>query len=270
MNMLAVIVSVYKNDRLEYFQPCMESLLKQTYSNTDIWIQFDGIVSEQIEAYLAGLNNAHIFIRKREYNKGLACSLNELLDEVLQQDYRYIARMDADDICFPYRFQRQIEYMEIHPQVDICGGYIDEMDEEGKSIGIIEYPLEHTKMKVFFGRRNPLAHMTVFFRRTYFEKAGYYPTDTNKDEDTMLWLKGFLGGCIFANINEPLVKVRVNNDFYCRRNGLSKSWSDLKNRCFIIHALKLSPTNYMFAFGRFLFFTLPLPWLTKLAYRYLR
>ncbi len=270
MKKIAVIMSVYKNDELLHLQECVKSILSQTYSDFDLHIQLDGKISEACENYLDSLTDKRILKYSREENKGLACSLNELLDEVLQQDYCYIARMDADDICFPYRFQRQIEYMETHSQVDICGGYIDEMDEEGKSIGIIEYPLEHTKMKVFFGWRNPLAHVTVFFRKTYFEKAGYYPTDTNKDEDTMFWLKGFLSGCIFANINEPLVRVRVNNNFYHRRNGFNKSWGDLKNRCKIVYSLGLSPINYFLALGRFLFFILPLPWLTKLAYRYLR
>ncbi len=270
MKKIAVIMSVYNNDKLSYLQRCIESLLSQTYSGADIWIQFDGTVSDRIDSYLCGLNSEYIFIRKRIENKGLAYSLNELLNEVLQRDYRYIARMDADDICFPERFKRQVEYMENHPPVDICGGYIEEMDEDGNPIGIVDYPLEHLQMKAFFGRRNPLAHVTVLFRKSYFEKAGFYPENTNKDEDTMFWLNGFLTGCVFANIGEVLVKVRVNNDFYCRRNGFSKSWSDLKNRCTIIRRLNLSVVNYVFAFGRFLFFILPMPWLTKLAYRYLR
>ncbi|MCM1150501.1 MAG: glycosyltransferase [Alistipes sp.] len=270
MSALAVILSVYKNDKIEYFQPCIESLLNQTYSGADIWIQFDGVVSDSIGTYLAGLNNEHIFVRKRSENRGLACSLNELLGEVLQKEYRYIARMDADDECMPDRFRRQIEFMEAHPQCDICGSFIEETDESGASAGVVEYPLEHDAMKAFFGRRNPLAHMSVMFRRSYFDKAGLYPTDTNKDEDTMFWLKGFLSGCVFANVGVSLVRVRVNDDFYCRRNGFAKSWADMKNRCIIIRSLSLSPLNYLLAFGRFLFFSFPMPRLTRLAYRYLR
>ena len=86
----------------------------------------------------------------------------------------------------------------------------------------------------------------------------------------MFRLKGFLSVCVFANIAEVLVRVRVNDDFYRRRNGFDKSWGDFKNRCAIIRSLKLSPIDYFFAFGRFLFFILPMPWLMRLAYRYLR
>lgn len=270
MNKLAVIISVYKNDRLSAFQSCMYSLLKQTYKNIDIWIQFDGVVNELIESFLANINDNRIYIRKREQNKGLAYSLNELLQEILQKDYQYIARMDADDICFPDRFEQQITYMDEHSDVDISGGYIEEMDEKENSIGIVKYPLIHNEMKNFFGKRNPLAHMTVIFRKSYFNKAGLYPINTNKDEDTMFWLKGFTTDCVFANIDKPLVRVRVSDDFYKRRNGFTKSLSDFKNRWFIIKSLKLSYSNYIFAFARFVIFIIPIPKLTQLAYKLLR
>ena len=270
MNKLAVIISVYKNDKLSAFQSCIYSLLKQTYKDIDIWIQFDGVVNELIESFLAYLNDNRIYIKKREQNKGLACSLNELLQEILPKDYQYIARMDADDICFPDRFELQIKYMEEHPEVDISGGYIEEMDENEKAIGIVKYPLIHAEMKDFFGKRNPLAHMTVIFRKSYFDKAGLYPINTNKDEDTMFWLKGFSADCVFANIDKALVRVRVNNDFYQRRNGFQKSCSDFKNRCLIIKSLKLSYSNYFFAFARFIIFIIPIPKLTQFAYKFLR
>ncbi len=270
MNKLAVIISVYKNDQLSAFQSCIYSLLKQTYKDIDIWIQFDGVVSPLIESFLENLNDNRIYIRKRTQNKGLAYSLNELLQEILQIDYQYIARMDADDICFPDRFEQQITYMDKHLDIDISGGYIEEMDEKENSIGIVKYPLIHSEMKDFFGKRNPLAHVSTIFRKSFFNKAGLYPTNTNKDEDTMFWLKGFTTGCVFGNVDRPLVRVRVNDDFYKRRNGFKKSLSDFKNRCLIIRSLKLSYSNYFFAFARFVIFIIPIPKLTQLAYKLLR
>lgn len=270
MNKLAVIISVYKNDQPSAFQSCMYSLLKQTYKDIDIWIQFDGIVNPQIESFLANLNDNRIYIRKRDQNKGLAFSLNELLQEILQKDYQYIARMDADDICFPDRFEQQITYMDEHQDIDISGGYIEEMDEKENSIGIVKYPLTHTEMKNFFGKRNPLAHVSAIFRKSYFDKAGLYPTDTDKDEDTMFWLKGFSTGCIFGNVDKILVRVRVSDNFYKRRNGFQKSLSDFKNRCMVIKSLKLRCSNYFFVFARFIIFIIPVPKVTQLAYKLLR
>ena len=178
--------------------------------------------------------------------------------------------MDADDICISDRFEKQIAYMKRCKNVDICGGYIEEMDENEKCIGIIKYPLTHEEMKLFFAKRNPLAHMSVVFRKSYFHKAGLYPIDTDKDEDTIFWLNGFLSGCKFANIDQVLVRVRVNSNFYLRRSGLSKSLSDLRNRCLVIKKLNLSYVNYIFVFARFIVLSVPIPRITRFAYKFLR
>ncbi|MDE6445714.1 MAG: glycosyltransferase [Alistipes sp.] len=267
---MAVIMSLYASDRAEFVKEAVDSILNQSYDRFDFYIICDGPVKKEVDEYVGSLADDRLHVLKRDRNLGLARSLNELLQVVLPEGYSYIARMDADDVCFADRFQRQIEFMDAHPQIDICGGFIEEMTENGTPMAVVKYPLTHDGMKAFFGRRNPLAHITVLFRRSYFAKAGLYPTDTNKDEDTMFWLKGFLSGCVFANVDAPLAHVRVNDDFYCRRNGFDKSWGDFKNRCAVIRSLRLSPVDYLFAFGRFVFFILPMPWLTRLAYRYLR
>ena len=216
------------------------------------------------------LNDTRFHVYSRNENYGLAYSLNELLRIILTKEYDYIIRMDADDICIFDRFEKQIIFMEQHKNIDICGGYIEEMDENEKGIGVVKYPLTHNEMKSYFAKRNPLAHVSVIFRKSYFQKAGLYPVDTDKDEDTIFWLNGFLSGCQFANIEQVLVRVRVNRNFYSRRNGLSKSLSDLKNRCLVIKKLNLSSVNYIFAFARFVVLSVPIPRITQLAYKFLR
>ncbi len=229
--MLAVIISVYKNDKLEYFQSCMESLLMQTYSDIDVWIQFDGIVSKKIEEYLAELNSEHIFIRKREDNRGLAYSLNELLNVVLNKGYSYIARMDADDISMPGRFEKQIAYMEQHPEIDCLGTWAIEIDASGNEYFRKQMPLSHEECLNFFRKRDCMIHPTVMFRRSYFEKAGLYPEDTYFGEDTMMWAKGFRAGCRFANLPEYLFKFRLDENFFQRRRGWRHARSIFVLRC---------------------------------------
>ena len=238
-------MSIYKNDKLIYVAQCVDSLLKQTFKDFHVYVQYDGVVESGIEHFFMELNDSRFHVYGRDENYGLAYSLNELLTIVLSKGYDYVLRMDADDICLSNRFEKQIIYMNNHKNIDICGGHIEEMDENKKSIGVIRYPLSHDEMKCFFGKRNPLAHMSVIFRKSYFHKAGLYPVDTDKDEDTIFWLNGFLSGCKFANIDEVLVRVRVNKDFYLRRNGLSKSLSDLKNRCLVISKSYLVNVNYV-------------------------
>ena len=86
--------------------------------------------------------------------------------------------MDADDIALPDRFEKQIAYLEAHPEVDMVGGAINEIDENGNDRGkTTRYPCESDLCRAFFAKRNPVAHPTVMFRRSFFEKAGWeYPT----------------------------------------------------------------------------------------------
>lgn len=270
MDKIAVIMSLYKNDRLEYLKLAIDSVLKQTYTNLDFYIQCDGEVSHDCSEYLEVLKDDRVNVRRRKENKGLAFSLNEMLKVVIEKGYSFIVRMDADDICVLDRFEKQIKFLMANPNIDICGGCIDEFNLEENTKQFVGFPEKHDEMKSFFGKRNPLAHMTVVFRKSYFEKAGLYPENTRLDEDTMFWLQGFKNDCIFANIPEVLVNVRVNSDFYGRRNGFHKSYGDFKNRLSIIRELKLSYTNYFFAFLRFVIMGMPFPFLTKLAYKLLR
>lgn len=271
MKKLAVIMSLYKNDKFKYFKKAIDSILAQTFTEFDLFIQCDGVVEEECRKYISSLEDKRVFFRERLKNKGLAKSLNELLSqEVLPKNYEYIARMDADDICVPNRFEKQISFLETNNAVDIMGGFIEEIDEKDKFIQKVTYPTDHNGMKTFFGKRNPLAHMTVMFRKSYFDKVGLYPENTNLDEDTMFWFSGFKNGCIFANIPETMVRVRVNSDFYGRRNGFKKSYSDFKNRTKIIKDLGLSYINYIWAFGRFAFMSFPFPKLTEFLYKKLR
>jgi glycosyltransferase involved in cell wall biosynthesis len=270
INKLAVIMSVYLNDKHQYLIESIESILNQTYYFFDLYIQCDGPIDSKCEKYLDSIIDKRVFIFKRNYNLGLAKSLNQLLEYVLNRDYEFIARMDADDFCVRNRFELQIDFMETNPDVDIVGGHINEITNNNKFIRKVSYPLNHERMKMFFGRRNPLAHMTVFFRRSFFTKAGVYPENTILDEDTILWYKGFRSNCIFANIDNVLVNVRIDDSFYSRRNGFRKSFLDLKNRIMIIKNLKLSKINYFFALSRFIITSFPNTYITKLAYKYLR
>ena len=74
---IAVIMSLYKSDVLDYVKFAVESILNQTYSNFDFYIQYDGNVQKDVDDYLSGLKDERIHINRRAENKGLAYSLNE-------------------------------------------------------------------------------------------------------------------------------------------------------------------------------------------------
>lgn len=224
MSNLAVIQSIYKNDKLVFVRQAIESILKQSYSDFDYYIIADGELSDEVENYLSDIEDNRIIIRKNEQNVGLAKSLNNLLNIVLLKGYGYIARMDADDISQPERFEKQVAFLEQNKDIDIVGTWATEIDENGEVYYKKRMPLTHDDCYEFFQKRDPLVHPSVMFRRTYFEKAGVYPIDTFFEEDTMLWANGFANGCRFANIPEYLFNFRLDRNFFKRRRGWKHAW----------------------------------------------
>lgn len=216
---LAVIMSIYKNDRLSFVKECVESILTQTFKEFDFYIQYDGPISEDIDSYLSNLSDTRIRIHRRDNNKGLAYSLNELLRPILQNNYTYIARMDADDISMPTRFEKQVSFMDSHPEIDCVGTWAIEIDTEGVARFEKKMPQNHQACLNLFKKRDCLIHPSVLFRKSYFEKANLYPEDTYFCEDTIMWAQGFKANCLFSNIPEYLLKFRIDENFFQRRRG---------------------------------------------------
>lgn len=271
-NDLAVIMSLYKNDRLEFVKLAVESILGQTYMNFDFYIQYDGPIRPEVDGYLSDLTDERVKIQRRVENKGLAWSLNELLAVVMPQGYEYIARMDADDISLPDRFDKQLEYLKSHQEVDMVGGAINEIDENGENRGkVIKYPCSTEDCRSFFSKRNPVAHPTVMFRRSFFEKAGWeYPTDFMRNEDTRLWHEGYKHGCVIANLPDVLLHFRMTDAMFTqRRNGKAFAKSQLQLRKIINRDLKFGFIANVYAYAMYLLMISP-SWLLKFAYRVLR
>ena len=72
----AVIMSLYRNDTIEFVTLAVESILNQSYTDFDLYIQYDGPIKDEVDAYLSHLNDKRIHIYKRLENKGLAQSLS--------------------------------------------------------------------------------------------------------------------------------------------------------------------------------------------------
>jgi len=250
---VAVIMSLYRGDRLTFVKEALESLYMQSYP-VDIFVQQDGPIDAAVEVLVddALINGKIHYLGKRGKNRGLAYSLNELIEQVQEQRYRYIARMDADDISLPDRIAKQVAFLESNQEVDVAGGYIEEFSDEVDYHKIVQYPLKHDEMFRFFAKRVPLAHVSVMYRDRFFEKAGLYPTTSPTNEDTLMWMEGFRNGCRFANIPEVLVRVRISKAFFGRRGGLKKAWSDLKDRLKVIKTLGYNSTAYGYALAVFM------------------
>ena len=254
----SVIMSVYKNDKLEYLKECLASLYSQVYKKFDILLQCDGTLPMELESYLDKEYKLQRikYLYKREENKGLAFSLNELVKIGLDLGYEYFIRMDADDICETDRIKKQIEFMELHNDIDICGGLIEEFNMDTGEKQIIKYPEKSNEILNGMQKRNSVAHVTTCIRNSFFDKAGLY--DSSKmNEDLDLWIRGFENRCKFYNIQEVLVKVRTNNAFFNRRKNIKRAKEVMKLKLKATKSFGFGFKGYIYALGHFILFMLP-------------
>lgn len=272
MSKIAVIQSLYKNDKPEYLKLSLDSILNQTLHDFVLFLGIDGPIGKDLRAVVESIDDDRLRIVESKENKGLAAILNDLLDECKLGDFEYIARMDSDDIAILDRFEKQKTFLLKHTDVNVIGGAINEIDGEGHNRGkIIYYPCSPGDCRAFFAKRNPVAHPTVMFRRSFFEKTGWhYPTDYVRNEDTRLWHEGYKHGCKIANLLDVVLNFRITDDmFKQRRNGKAFAQSQLKLRKLIAKDLEYWPMAYIYAYAMYVLMTSP-SWLLKLAYKFLR
>lgn len=268
----AIIQSIYKNDKPEYLAKSITSILCQSYRDFDYFIGIDGPIGDELRIVLDTITDNRIRIVERKENQGLAGILNDMLVLCQNEGYEYIARMDSDDIAMPDRFEKQIAYLEANPEVDMVGGAINEIDEDGNDRGkVIHYPCDPQGCRAFFAKRNPVAHPTVIFRRSFFEKAGWhYPTDFERNEDTRLWHEGYKHGCVITNIPDVVLNYRLTDSmFKNRRHGKAFAKSQLELRLLIKKDLGYSFIADVYAYAMYLLMISP-SWLLKFAYKVLR
>ncbi len=215
----SVLMSVYKNEKANFFAQAVDSLLNQTVAPDQIVLVRDGEVyselQETIDRYVNGYPDIFTYLPLDE-NGGLGKALRYGLEYCRNE---LVGRMDSDDISVPYRFERQLEFMSNNPDVDIVGGNISEFVSDPAVVADYRIvPQTNDEISAYLKKRNPFNHMTVMFKRSSVEKSGSYE-DFYLFEDYYLWVRMYIAGVVFANIDEILVNVRIG-DMSSRRGGM--------------------------------------------------
>ena len=198
---ISVVMPVYNSEK--YLYEAIDSILNQTYTNFEFIILNDGSI-DKIEEIILSYDDQRIVYVKNEENLQIVKTLNK---GISLAKGKYIARMDADDISLPERLERQIEFMESNPDIDVCGtGYI----ALGKKRFIFKPLKKHEYIKIKLLFTSPLAHPTVLMKKEIFDDYQYdegYP----KAEDYALWIQ-LINHFTFANISDPLLYYRIHDN----------------------------------------------------------
>ena len=124
----------------------------------------------------------------------------------------YVAMLDADDVAMPGRLERQVRFLDDHPEVGVVGSWIEAMDVRGRPLGVRRYPTGHDEIHAAMRRYNPIAQPSVMARRSVILGAGGYQYDLHPAvEDYDLWCRLAKAGVKFANLPRPLLRYRIHS-----------------------------------------------------------
>lgn len=220
----SVLMSVYKNEKAEYLDLALHSMVGQTLKPNEIVVVEDGLLTEELSSCIDKYEKGYPGLFRRiafKENRGLGLALR---DGVLACRYDYIARMDTDDIAVPERFARQFAYLEKHQEVALLGTWIKEFSSNlVHPDTVTNLPVTHEEIIKYAKKRNPFRHMTAVYKKAAVIDSGNYQ-DFLWFEDYDLWVRMLQKGYVAANLPEYLVNVRAGDEMFARRGG----WRYLK------------------------------------------
>ncbi len=236
MPLISVIMSVYNGDK--YLHEAIDSILNQTFKDFEFIIINDGSTDKSLKI-IHSYNDDRIVLINQE-NAGLANALN---NGIAISKSNFIARMDADDIAYPERIQKQHEFLTNNIDYVIVGSNAKIIDINGCIVRHSNIPIKNEEMK---GKlpETPFIHPSVMFRKDSFYEAGQYPEYMLKAQDYVLFNRMAKLGK-FANIAENLMEYRIVPTANSVRDGrISKRFYDILSKA--IKYNKISDEDFIY------------------------
>lgn len=223
----SLLLPVYAGDRPDYLaQAFRSSVHEQSLRPDQVVLVRDGPVPPELEERiraLVGTSPVETSLVSIEVNRGLAHAL-EIGLEHCRHDI--VARMDADDVSLPRRFELQLARMA--EGFDLVGSgmieFVDRIDE------VVATRTPHSGQDAIakYSRfHDPFNHPTVVYRATAVREAGGY-RPMGLMEDYWLFARMISAGARVANIREPLVAYRVGDGAYARRGGVAQLRAEIR------------------------------------------
>ena len=199
--LVSVLMPVYNSG--SYIRDSLASILNQTYKNLEVIIVDDACTDDSLDI-VHSFCDSRIRLIKNPENLGLATSLNKAIRFARGE---YLARMDADDIAFPNRIEKQVSFLEQHREIDLLG---TGMQYFGQSSYLNLFPETHDGCKSFLLLNVCFGHPTVLFRRQVFaDDSNYYKDELKQySEEFNLWCR-LVDKFKFHNLPEVLLYYRT-------------------------------------------------------------
>ncbi|RED44282.1 glycosyltransferase family 2 protein [Aestuariispira insulae] len=204
---VSVVLSVYNTG--DFLAEALDSVLHQTLKASEIIVVDDASTDQSAEIladYAARFPEIRLI--NNSANIGLAASLNKAIG-LAEGDY--IARMDADDIALPSRFEAQAAFLDRHQDHVLVGGQVIHIAPDGKFVGETGHVLEDRDVRQINLFQNPFSHPAVMFRRSLFSRDGLkYDVAFDTTQDWAFWKECLKAGKA-ANLAEHVLKQRLHD-----------------------------------------------------------
>lgn len=210
---ISIIMGIY--NCADTLPTAIDSILAQTYSNWEL-IMCDDASTDDTYAVANSYRERYpdkIILIQNETNSRLAFSLNHCLEYATGE---FVARMDGDDNSRPERLEKEIEYLQSNPELDLVGCAMQRFDDSGEAD--IVYAVEHPDYYTL-RRSIPFHHATILtYKRVYDSLGGYTVAErTKRAQDYDLWFRFYHAGFQGDSLREPLYLVREDKNAIRRR-----------------------------------------------------
>ncbi|QEC80063.1 glycosyltransferase family 2 protein [Mucilaginibacter ginsenosidivorax] len=200
---ITVLMPAYNAGK--YIGDAITSVLEQTFTDFELLIINDGSTDDTVDV-VRSFDDPRIVVIYQD-NKGIAGALNNGLKYARAP---YIARFDADDICYPERLQLQYDFMIANPEYSVIGSAADYIDMEGHFLFTHKPPaFDNNEIQQLKYSVCPFIHSCVFYKKDMVISKGGYNEHAYTFEDHFLWVN-ILKDQKACNLAQPLIKVRLN------------------------------------------------------------
>ena len=209
---LAVMLPAYNAEN--FLTECLESLLNQTFSDFCILAVNDASTDNTgkvLETYAA--KDARLRVYHLPQNQGEPAVMQFVMDMLNYMNVEYVARMDADDICVTHRFERQVQYLDEHPEIDILGSnaLLFNDGQTDKISKVSTLPLLDKDIKAHFSlARDHIINPSSMWRHSSIKALNINYAQTATAPDFHMWVQCALHKKTFANLAEPLLLYRLH------------------------------------------------------------
>ncbi|RQS10342.1 glycosyltransferase [Burkholderia sp. Bp9002] len=222
---VSILVTSYNYAR--FIGETIRSVIAQTYDSWEL-IVVDDCSTDDSWSVIQAFRDPRIRAVRFDENRGACAAYNAALSLAKGQ---FVASLDSDDVFAPEKLAVQVAFLDQHPEIDICGTYLEEIDDAGNVV-----PSENCMYAPWFNKEldlnspdcwiweNHLCHSGVLMRKSLHDRVGFFREELTYSPDWNFWLRALAGGAKFHVVPEELVQYRAHGNNITHRNFNALMW----------------------------------------------